>query len=1138
MGCDAWEGQPFEGLAVLVMRGGCFFSDKAYYAEQAGAVATIVYNDEERGDTLLSMSCGSFCESGEITIPSVFIGYSFGKNMVELYAEHGEGLNIDISTVGYQAGNDADYLASFSSRGPGVGNVLKPDIAAPGFNIVAQGYTVGAEGEARHLGYGEVSGTSMAAPHVAGAAALLRQIYPDWSNEAIKSAMMSTAKYMDIFNHDETNAQPLDMGAGRLDIAAAMDPGVILDPPSLSFSKMPTGTQKTIAVRVTNISDAAESYELSTVYTGDSFTMTTELPGFSASPASISLEPGETVTVEVTFDSTNGMGLGDNQGYIVMTGDSHNAHMPAWARVMYAEPLADVLIIDNDFSDELGNVDYLWYYTSALDELGYSYQVVSTNDGVATLNTVPDATTLAAYKAVIHFTGDNYQPDGTFSVSTGLTALDRDRLVEYLNGGGSIIAMGQDMASALGTAVTDPPVGNRDFYYTYRLSANYIQDSLSGSETPSSYIMPTGHAPAVLKDVRVDLTQPRKYSDSVNLSGEDEVPAVDTPTTGNATLVYDVDQLLLEYQITINVTSTNPVTLTNAHLHLGAITGTGPSLVALFPFTMSQYVTNSITYDGDAILTMDQAADMLAGNTYINVHTTANPSGEVRGQVELSELDNQIYVDEIDVDFHDTSQEPVADGMTTESNLAGVPLLKYNGPYNQYEGYVTIAHRDQMSLERPGTDYSGRSIYASFGLEGMSNAFNPTIGITPTSRAELLGMFLDWSWSEPHNVIITNTTAENSSYLMTFDAALEMGEGVAYRWDFGDGSDYVGPFLRGMSGHTYQVCGTYTVRAEIMDSFGNISLGSTEVMVDDGCKEMPIEEMPMEKKAMVTAAMQPNTVVASRGDMLYYTISGRNSGAEMATGLTLTSSVPISTTFMPQFSVGDWITDTEMLTLHITDVAPGDLFLAVIAVEIDKEITNIVKTITSPVVYGTANNNISFTLESRNVDLTKIDAPEESPIDGPGEGEESEGQAVITATMQAEVTKAVPGGLIYYTISGRNEGNAIATNLVLTASIPASTTFSTEYSTKDWNEKPDGLTLNMADVAPGGLFLAVIAMKIDDNADESIEILSPQVMGAGDAISFTLDAGSNIPVNIAPTALPSNEEPEMPISLFLPLVNK
>jgi hypothetical protein len=68
----------------------------------------------------------------------------------------------------------------------------------------------------------------MAAPHVTGAGAILKQIHPTWSPGWIKSALMSTSKYLDIYLEDGSPAQPLQMGAGRLDLGKAVNPGVIL----------------------------------------------------------------------------------------------------------------------------------------------------------------------------------------------------------------------------------------------------------------------------------------------------------------------------------------------------------------------------------------------------------------------------------------------------------------------------------------------------------------------------------------------------------------------------------------------------------------------------------------------------------------------------------------------------------------------------------------------------------------------------------------------------------------------------------------------------------------------------------------------------------------------------------------------
>ncbi|RIK34923.1 MAG: peptidase S8, partial [Chloroflexi bacterium] len=265
-GCNPFPANAFAGVAAVISRGTCEFSLKVYNAQQAGAVFAVIYNHAAGGDDIMNMGAGA--QADQVTIPSVFIGHSNGLKLVDWYAAKGNASKLVYSPFGFQLGNTPDEIIAFSSRGPAVGNSLKPDLAAPGVNILAQGYTPGATGEARHLGYGQVSGTSMAAPHVAGAAILIRQMHPNWTPAEIKSALMSTAKYLDMYTVAGDPAQPLDMGAGRLDVAAAAAAGVLLDPPSLSYGLVTTGTKETITVNVRSIASAPETYALSTLYTG------------------------------------------------------------------------------------------------------------------------------------------------------------------------------------------------------------------------------------------------------------------------------------------------------------------------------------------------------------------------------------------------------------------------------------------------------------------------------------------------------------------------------------------------------------------------------------------------------------------------------------------------------------------------------------------------------------------------------------------------------------------------------------------------------------------------------------------------------------------------------------------------------
>lgn len=121
----------------------------------------------------------------------------------------------------------APQIAGFSSRGPSLaasGDLLKPDVAAPGVNVLAGVSTIGNRGEQ----FGFMSGTSMAAPHIAGFGALVLGKQPQWTPAMIKSAMMTTA--YPLVNADGTpNKDVFAGGAGHIDSARVLDPGLVFN---------------------------------------------------------------------------------------------------------------------------------------------------------------------------------------------------------------------------------------------------------------------------------------------------------------------------------------------------------------------------------------------------------------------------------------------------------------------------------------------------------------------------------------------------------------------------------------------------------------------------------------------------------------------------------------------------------------------------------------------------------------------------------------------------------------------------------------------------------------------------------------------------------------------------------------------
>jgi subtilisin family serine protease len=196
-------------------------------------------------------------------------------------------------TVG--AVDGADHVTDWSSRG---GQLMKPEIAAPGVDIVAARAAGTSMGHVVDANYTAASGTSMATPHVAGAAADLLQAHPSWDAARLKAALVSTAHAAD--------GTVYQVGAGRLDVGAAVAATVVGDQASVAFGSIPHGSTEVATQRLswTNTGSSAVTLTLAAAISGpaghDSGALhvpaTVTVPAGGSAEVTASLDPGRLTT--------------------------------------------------------------------------------------------------------------------------------------------------------------------------------------------------------------------------------------------------------------------------------------------------------------------------------------------------------------------------------------------------------------------------------------------------------------------------------------------------------------------------------------------------------------------------------------------------------------------------------------------------------------------------------------------------------------------------------------------------------------------------------------------------------------------------------------------------------------------------
>lgn len=315
------------GRIVVFERGVLSFYEKALKAYKAGAEAVIIYNNEE----------GSFQGSLDglnIPIPVVAVTKEDGNWLLEKKEQWAD-------TEWEQLDQ---RMAPFSSRGPVTTNwSIKPDIVAPGVNILS---TVPG-------GYAPLQGTSMAAPHIAGVAALIKEAHPDWSPKQVKQALMSGANPLD-------GIPPTDQGAGFVDVQQAIEPRLLIDG-QLEFGRVQDdffrGTKK---VKLTNPTD--EEIEIQAQQPTKVAGETWGVPGTTY------LAPGQTKEWQVDLQlASSFLEEGVHEGYIELATSSESYRIP----YLYMKESADYAKVSGfELSKTLDDqLRYRFYLSESVEQV-------------------------------------------------------------------------------------------------------------------------------------------------------------------------------------------------------------------------------------------------------------------------------------------------------------------------------------------------------------------------------------------------------------------------------------------------------------------------------------------------------------------------------------------------------------------------------------------------------------------------------------------------------------------------------------------------------------------------------------------------------------------------------------------------
>ena len=426
---------------VLVQRGTCTFSSKIDYVQEAGGWGALIYNSdgaEEGSDKPLRSPSVDGTE-----IPSYFVSRNVGLVIKDALVV------ADVVEVEFYAAPPIERkltpfeLSSFSSVGPSLGYVIKPEIAAVGEgsygatqNDLPGQFDFFTYNSFDLSGFSFGNGTSFSSPRIAGVAALVRQANPSWRPEEVKSAIVTSAERLPGLAF----LSPMERGGGHVNTAGAMSLPLIVTPATMSWENVLIDdvTEMERSLRLKNVSQQFQAVSLSLGLFANERVQAVEV-----FPEQFDLAPVEIIDISLKMKFSPPGQLGDVEDIssdivIEIAGQPDLLRIPVWARIMHT-PVAhgSILLIDDDSGETIEN-----QYIESINLAGHE----ATLWDVAKLQAYPSVEYMQKFRIVSWF----LTTTSLFNIRDNNTLSFNERirfnvaLTRYLAQGGRLLVSGMD----------------------------------------------------------------------------------------------------------------------------------------------------------------------------------------------------------------------------------------------------------------------------------------------------------------------------------------------------------------------------------------------------------------------------------------------------------------------------------------------------------------------------------------------------------------------------------------------------------------------------------------------------------------------------------------------------------------------